>query len=175
MERSGCMSGTERKPLRSIPDDNRWRDQGSPAKPSRQGSVRPLSRAKGLRRVRGLKRTAGLLRRAYNPSARTSLRPASRKRQRANRVRRQNLEEAWGPRPWVCSFWTFVDRWIEGGGVADLSRAPRCAGAVNAHELVKRSRGGSITDPGNCVPLCNVHNDWAEDNPIGAGLLGLVK
>ena len=50
-----------------------------------------------------------------------------------------------------------------------------CFGPVNGHELVKRSAGGSIVDPGNVVLLCNAHNTAVEDHPKEARRLGLVK
>lgn len=168
----GRMSGDSGGALCPLPRDRGWRQGSSPLAAS-EGGVRPLPRKGLLRRV-GLKRgTGGLLRRAYNPSARSSLRPVSRKRQRENRVRARALEEAWGPRPWHCVFKGYVRRYEARTGEA--YEPPRCFGEVNAHELVKRSRGGSITDPSNCVPLCNFHNDWVEDHPWAAQKLGLVK
>jgi hypothetical protein len=50
-----------------------------------------------------------------------------------------------------------------------------CYGVVNAHEIVKRSQGGSITDPSNAVPLCDFHNGCVEDHPVTAHYLGLVR
>jgi hypothetical protein len=76
----------------------------------------------------------------------------SKKRQALNVERREALEKAWGPRPWSC--WLNISQ-----GIGEV---PWCYGEVNAHEIVKRSQGGSITDPSNMLPLCNFHNGWVE-------------
>lgn len=38
----------------------------------------------------------------------------------------------------------------------------------DAHELLKRSRGGSITDPANIVLLCRTCHEWTESEPLQA-------
>lgn len=64
----------------------------------------------------------------------------------------------------------------DGGCVPALRGAPgRCGGPLTAHELVKRSAGGSHLDPANCVACCWLHNGWIEDNPQAARDLGLVQ
>lgn len=83
---------------------------------------------------------------------RSRINPVSKKRRAENVVRRENLERAWGPRPWSC--------WLA-GKVGTLG-IPPCYGEVNGHEIVKASQGGSRTDPANLLPLCNLHNDWVE-------------
>lgn len=63
--------------------------------------------------------------------------------------------------------------------VADLlARYPRCqiqavcqgARAVDVHERLKRSRGGSITDErhGHMVTACRPCHDWTEREPAAA-------
>lgn len=37
--------------------------------------------------------------------------------------------------------------------------------ATEVHELKSRARGGSITDPDNCVPLCHECHRWVTENP----------
>jgi len=56
-----------------------------------------------------------------------------------------------------------------------LHGARNCRGKVEGmHERRKRSAGGSLTNPANLVPACNVCNGWVEDNPDDAYILGLV-
>lgn len=44
---------------------------------------------------------------------------------------------------------------------------PDCTGlADTVHELLPRGRGGSITDPSNCVPACATCNDDASNRYI---------
>lgn len=43
------------------------------------------------------------------------------------------------------------------------------------HELLSRGRGGSITDPENCVPACNHCNGAVSDNPVEAEARGFLK
>lgn len=59
---------------------------------------------------------------------------------------------------------------------------PRCAVpfctrmADDLHEVLSRARGGSITDPENCVPLCRPHHNAITDTePAWAYELGLLK
>jgi len=95
---------------------------------------------------------------------RTRLNPISKKRRALNATRREILENAWGPRPWSC--------WLSNrAGMSVLSTKngqlvdafiPPCYGEVNAHEIVKRSQGGSLVDLSNMIPLCNGHNGWVE-------------
>lgn len=67
--------------------------------------------------------------------------------------------------------------------VADqLRRRPCCEfplrcwnRAVDIHEPLLRSRGGSILDPENTVALCREHHDWVHANPAKATELGLMK
>jgi hypothetical protein len=90
---------------------------------------------------------------------RTRVNPVSRKRQAKNAERKRLMLERFGPQEeWRC-----------------LLADPQCFGAVNGHELLKRSRGGSITDMDNVVLLCNYHNTWVEDYPEEANKMGLSK
>ena len=97
---------------------------------------------------------------------RTPLRKVSKKRSRENRERARIFEVAWGPKEW----WRCVLR-DDPRALVDLGS---CGGTVNAHEILKRSQGGSILDPENCVPLCNFHNRAVEDFPEKARKYGLV-
>lgn len=107
------------------------------------------------------------LKRGDKPMARSAINPVSAKRITKNRERRAMMEETFGPRDrWTCSIaGTFLERGIMGP----------CYGPINGHEIVKRSQGGSITDPSNILLLCSRHNDWVEAFPTEAHRLGLMK
>ena len=47
--------------------------------------------------------------------------------------------------------------------------------ADDAHEIVSRARGGSITDPANLVALCRLCHDFITCNPLIAEREGLSK
>lgn len=92
------------------------------------------------------------------------------KRRAVNAERKEILERHFGPREnWRCCF----HRYLRGLRVGD--EILRCYGPVNGHELLKRSRGGSILDVTNITLLCQFHNGWVEDNPKEAEALGLAK
>jgi len=50
-----------------------------------------------------------------------------------------------------------------------------CFGGLDVHELLTRARGGSITDPDNCVALCRGHHNWVHDHPADATAVGLLR
>lgn len=58
---------------------------------------------------------------------------------------------------------------------------PRCAvpwctrPADALHEILSRARGGSITDPENTVPACNICNEALTHEPDWGYRLGLIK
>jgi len=98
---------------------------------------------------------------------RSPLRPVSKKRQKINAERDKNMIAHYGPKSsWRCS--------LIGNAKATELLGP-CGGSVHPHEIVKRSQGGSITDPGNTVLLCNRHNESEEDHPGHALALGLMR
>jgi len=88
------------------------------------------------------------------------LRPMSRRRQREQRARRdliRALIEARGDR-------------------CELQVEGTCTGRVEGgHEILKRSRLGSILDPENVLLSCNPCNGWVEDNPDDAHARGLAR
>jgi hypothetical protein len=82
-------------------------------------------------------------------SSTTPIRKVSPRRAKENRVRRKNLIAEFGPNP-ECAI-----KWDAG-----------CRGwAEHGHEILKRSRGGSITDVSNVVPACDYCNGQVEDFP----------
>lgn len=48
----------------------------------------------------------------------------------------------------------------------------RCHGPLNGHEIITRADGGSITDAGNIVLLCDFHNGWCDLNHDEAVIRG---
>lgn len=58
----------------------------------------------------------------------------------------------------------------------DPVAASNCLGrGSEMHELKKRSRGGSITDPANIVWICRPCHEWTEAEPETALRVGLLK
>ena len=102
---------------------------------------------------------------------RSRLRPVSKKREAENVERKVLMEEKFGPRDgWRCSLFEFIGQEAFGRYCGDAKHH----GAVNGHELLKRSRGGSIVDMKNVI-LCDCHNGWVEDHPGYAIALGLAR
>lgn len=85
---------------------------------------------------------------------RTPIRQVSRKRALEQRERRKVLTETFGRTP-SC---------VRCGRPAD-----------DAHEVLSRAQGGSITDPENIVPLCRSDHDWVTEHPIEARKEGLRR
>jgi 5-methylcytosine-specific restriction endonuclease McrA len=109
-------------------------------------------------RTKPLARTAGLVTRtpltsASTPGSHSTLRrsaplaPVSKKRARENRERRAMVTRLYPERPrCACGC----------GRLAD-----------DLHEILSRARGGSITDPANCVPLARYCHDKAtNEDPL---------
>ena len=79
------------------------------------------------------------------------VKPVSSKRAKEQRQRSKVLAEVFGATP-PCA---------------------RCGGpADDAHELLSRARGGSITDPTNIVPLCRADHRWITEHPAEAAAEG---
>lgn len=98
---------------------------------------------------------------------RSPLRPVSRKRQAENKIRRANVIGKWGQNPPCLGCLPLrligIDRARTGcNGLAD-----------DAHEILARSRGGSITDTDNIVPLSRACHDFVTVNPDIAEAAGL--
>jgi len=87
---------------------------------------------------------------------RTRIKPISDKRRRENRERRANLHAAYGsnPRCQLCE--PLRAHGIETG----------CNGwADDGDEILRRSAGGSITDPANVRPVGRACHNWATTHP----------
>ena len=98
---------------------------------------------------------------------RSRIRPVSEKRKALNIERRKILEATFGPRDtWRCALRDTPQALVAFGA---------CFGSVNGHEVLKRSQGGSITDPENIIMLCNHHNSEVENQPIRAHEFGLMR
>jgi hypothetical protein len=91
---------------------------------------------------------------------RARLRPQSAKRRREQAERRKVLA-----------------RLLEERGPGCEARVLNvCAGlAVDGHELLARSAGGSITDAGNILLVCRRCHDWIGERPREATSLGLRR
>jgi len=88
---------------------------------------------------------------------RSWLKLRSPQRDQENAKRARLMFEKFGPwAEWRCQFSSHE---------IDYISSTRCRGPVHGHELLKRSRGGSITDMDNVVLLCQFHNGWVEDHP----------
>lgn len=101
------------------------------------------------------------------PPRRAPLRRVSKKRAATNVVRRANVRAVFGQRP-VCQACgplalVGVSRTVTG-----------CWGwADDAHELLSRARGGSITDPTNILPVSRACHTWLTTHPDLAEAAGL--
>jgi len=105
------------------------------------------------------------------PVKRSRLHPASANRVAENALRRERMLGHFGERDeWACQFAEFRER----VPLLPIAAGP-CFAEVHGHEILKRSRGGSITDISNIILLCNFHNCWLEDHPHLAAELGLAK
>lgn len=109
-----------------------------------------------LTRSAPLQRTP--LARGGPPERGKPMRRVSKKRAALNRVRREVTVPAVRARS---------------GGKCEVPGCRRRARDV--HEILKRSRGGSITDVANTLHLCDVHHDFTELEPEAATALGLLR
>ncbi len=56
------------------------------------------------------------------------------------------------------------------------ARLVGCDGlAVDCHEVLRRSQGGSLTDPANLMLLCRSCHRWVTEHPTGAAAAGLAR
>lgn len=88
-----------------------------------------------------------------------SLAPVSKKRARTNKQRAKFVQEELSNRQW-CE--------AKIGGVCTRR-------AVEIHEPLPRSLGGSILDRANSVAICRQCHRWVHDNVKEACQLGLLK
>lgn len=62
----------------------------------------------------------------------------------------------------------------DGGCVAGrVVRDVKCAGPLDAHERLPRSRGGSPYDLDNVLTVCRAHHEWIHGHPNAARDLDL--
>lgn len=96
--------------------------------------------------AKGLRRTGTLARTGRIP-------PVSAKRRRENRERRAMITATFGSGQPLCAVWLLIQpEWCT-------------QWADDAHEPLTRARRGSITDPGNCRPLCRTCHDMVTFRP----------
>ena len=83
------------------------------------------------------------------------MRAVSRKRAAELRKRRRIIERMKADGPVLCQ---------------------RCGQrADDLHELRSRARGGSVSDPENCVPVCRTCHDWIGTHSIQATAEGWMR
>ena len=129
-----------------------------------------------------MKRTP--LERGVTALRRSRINPVSSKRRKENRERRSVKEQLVEERgPWCEVAKAVSARYVEHGlpqnwGTLEVAAVVYhlCTGlADDAHEIVTRGRGGSITDPDNILLVCRRHHDWITTHPKEAHELGLVR
>lgn len=89
------------------------------------------------------------------PMRRVPLNPVSGKRRAENRERTAALAPLRAAQPWC-------------------SRCGATGVALDAHELLSRARGGSITNLANIVLLCRADHTWVTEHPVEAAAEGWV-
>lgn len=99
---------------------------------------------------------------------RRPLKPVSEKRRATNVIRKANCFEAFGPMPpcYACLPLQLV-------GI-DRARTGCRGFADDAHELLSRARGGSITDPSNIAPVSRDCHRFITEHPELAEAAGLA-
>lgn len=106
------------------------------------------------------------VRRYQENRARTRINSVSAKRKAENRVRRRVLHETYGTNPpcFLCPL------------LAEHGVVTGCNGwATDGDERLRRSAGGSITDPDNVRPVGRLCHDWIGAHPKLAREWGLVE
>lgn len=105
--------------------------------------TKPLGRGTGLARTGSLARRSGLA-------------PVSASRAGENRTRRAMADSLFPERP-LCTVYELAEQQPD---LVPGKVACRCwRWADDLHEPLTRARGGSITDPGNVLPLCRICHD----------------
>jgi hypothetical protein len=94
------------------------------------------------------------------------MRRVSKKRAAENRQRRRLMIRQFGEHPRCYGCRPLAELGIETG----------CSGwADDAHEILSRARGGSITDPDNVIPLGRRCHDYVTTHPREAERAGLSR
>jgi 5-methylcytosine-specific restriction endonuclease McrA len=91
----------------------------------------------------------------------------SAKRELADVDRRIFVAEMLALHPWCTACPVFAKH----DGLVTYTRHP----SRDIHELVRRSQGGSVTDPDNCIAVCRPCHTRIGENPQLAFDLGLAK
>jgi hypothetical protein len=89
---------------------------------------------------------------------RSRIRPVSAKRGKLAKARQKTREAVLERDKFVCQ-----------------AQVPGCSlHATDVHEIKTRARGGSITDPDNCIALCRSCHSWITEHPAWAGEHGFM-
>ena len=109
------------------------------------------------------------MRRSGGGRRRSPVKPVSDRRREENLERRRLIEERWGRYP-DCQAGTLLR------SLPATVRVPRCDGrAADAHEILFRSRGGSITDTDGMVPVCRPCHTFITEHAELAATVGLAR
>jgi hypothetical protein len=108
------------------------------------------------------------------------LRSVSKKRAKENRQRRSVIEQMAEESGGYCQAGSTIFAYrikLAAAGKSDSEfQGWTCAGeAHDAHEVVTRARGGSITDPANILLVCRPCHNWIDDHPAAASDIGLIQ
>lgn len=108
------------------------------------------------------------MKRAAPPKRKASLRRVSDKRAAENRARATAMRIVAKRSGGRCEARALIVQ-------VDPAAASACTGrATDGHEKLKRSRGGSITDPRNIAHCCRSCHEWTEEFPELATEVGLL-
>lgn len=98
------------------------------------------------------------------------MRAVSKKRAKVLRERKKLTDAMKREGPVMCGIFTYL------AGNPYFDAGVNCyRRADDAHELVSRARGGSITDRENIVPLCREHHRYVTEHPAWAEAVGLAR
>ena len=111
----------------------------------------------------------------------TPLRPMSKKRQQVQAQRREFVKNELEYRQF-CEAGPHITRYLLAQLTETMKKQYRAQqrticqnNAVDIHEPLMRSRGGSILDVENTVAVCRACHDWIHAHPEAATQLGLLR
>ena len=110
---------------------------------------------------------------------RTPLKQQSSRRRKTSAVRSKMVREQLEERPRCEAGPIIYKHQVDTLGLALVrakARTDQCSNrAVDIHEPLQRSHGGSITDPENTIALCRRCHDWIHNHPKESIELKLLK
>lgn len=112
---------------------------------------------------------------------RTPLNQQSAKRRKIQGERSKMVRQQLEARPWCEAGPVIYKHEVDTLGIALVRARGRnytgqCTNrAVDIHEPLQRSHGGSIVDPENTISLCRRCHDWIHNHPKESIVLGLLR